>query len=503
MPFPKNFLWGVSESGFQFEMGDPSGGEVDAYTDWFAWVHDGNNIEKGVVSGDLPENGINYWYLHEKDHVLAVRLGLNAYRLGIEWSRIFPTSTREVKVAVVKNEFNRISGIAAEDVVFDKLDEIANINALKHYRKIILDIISKGMKPIVCLNHFTLPLWIHNPIHVRKSRGRAGPRGWLDEDTIVEFWKYSAYIAWKLGDIVDYWATLNEPNIVAEAGYLFPEWGFPPGLSDFKLFKKCLVNLAVAHARAFEAIKQFDNIKADESSGNSAEVGVILNIIPMQPYDKSRDFDAIQFANHIHNMFLIDAVSTGWLDVNHNGKIDANELDSWIGDRVDWIGINYYTRNVFREKKSIVARIFAGIPVIPQAVDGYGNRCKPNSLSLDRNPTSDFGWEVYPNGLALSLKLMAKFNKPLYVTENGVADSQDVIRPRFIVEHLKVLENILTVERLDVRGYFHWALVDNYEWAKGFRMKFGLCDVDLNTKERKPRGSYDTYRDIVLANAVF
>ena len=100
MVFPAGFLWGVSASGFQFEMGDPTGENVDSNTDWYAWVHDSSNIKKGIVSGDVPEKGVDYWDLYKQDHAIAKRLGLNAYRIGIEWSRIFPASTFGVEVGV-------------------------------------------------------------------------------------------------------------------------------------------------------------------------------------------------------------------------------------------------------------------------------------------------------------------------------------------------------------------------------------------------------------------
>ena len=100
MTFPKNFLWGVSNSGFQFEMGDSAGENVDLNTDWYVWVRDSSNIRKGVVSGDLPEKGVDYWGLYKKDHAVAKQLGLNAYRIGVEWSRVFPRSTSEVEVHV-------------------------------------------------------------------------------------------------------------------------------------------------------------------------------------------------------------------------------------------------------------------------------------------------------------------------------------------------------------------------------------------------------------------
>ena len=102
MIFPADFLWGVSNSGFQFEMGSSSGENIDPNTDWYAWVHDPSNIQKGIVSGDLPERGINYWDLYKQDHTTAKKLGLNAFRTGIEWSRVFPTSTSTVEVGVEK-----------------------------------------------------------------------------------------------------------------------------------------------------------------------------------------------------------------------------------------------------------------------------------------------------------------------------------------------------------------------------------------------------------------
>ncbi|MCX8193640.1 MAG: beta-galactosidase BgaS [Nitrososphaeria archaeon] len=500
MSFPKSFLWGVSMSGFQFEMGGPGGEDLDKNTDWFIWVHDKRNIERKIVSGDLPEDGPDYWHLYREDHKLANQLGLNSYRLGVEWSRIFPSSTREVKVDVERNEFGRISTISAEESFLDKLEKIANTSALNHYREILKDIISRDMRPIVCLNHFTLPLWIHDPLTVRESGGKRGPRGWLDEETIVEFWKYVAYTTSRLGDLVDHWVTFNEPNVVAEAGYLFPSWGFPPGLNNFRLFKKCVFNLITAHARAYDAIKQFDKVKAMEDSRDPAEVGIIVNIIPMEPLHKEKDLNASELADHLHNRLFIEAVADGWIDENLNLRIDRRERDRDIGRRIDWIGVNYYTRNVVRGKRSILARVFAGISTVPEIVEGYGNSCKPNDLSKDGHPTSDFGWEIYPSGLSSALRAIAKYGKPLYVTENGIADSEDKLRPRFIVEHLRVLEEVIKEEKLDVRGYFHWSLIDNYEWASGFKMKFGLCHVDLKTKERRPRKSYEVYREIVLAS---
>jgi beta-galactosidase len=150
-----------------------------------------------------------------------------------------------------------------------------------------------------------------------------------------------------------------------------------------------------------------------------------------------------------------------------------------------------------RGRKSILATLFAGMPVIPETVQNYGFLCMPNSKSADGKPTSDFGWEVFPEGILHALKAMERYKRPLYITENGIADARDDIRPKFLVDHLQTLNKALNEEKIDVRGYFHWSLTDNYEWAKGFSMKFGLCTVNLDGKKRTKRKSADVYKKII------
>jgi len=503
MVFPEGFLWGASSCGFQFEMGGLSHESLDTNTDWYVWVHDKQNIEKKTVSGGFPEDGLDYWSLYEKDHKISSDLGLNAYRLGIEWSRIFPKSTRELKVDVEKADDGKISGIHAEHDFMEKLDKVANRKALDHYRLMIKDLGKRNIKPYVCLNHFTLPLWIHSPIAARSSKLKAGFRGWFDEETIIEFWKYAAYLAWKLGDLVDYWATFNEPVVVAESGYLLPEVAyFPPGIRNFSAFKRVLGNIVIAHSRVYDAIKEWDKVKAEQNSGSSAEVGLIQNVSPMAPYELEKDSEASAYASHIHNSYFMEAATGGWLDGNYNGKKERSETKHYLGNRVDWIGVNYYSRNVIRHGRSILAKLFAGIPFVPEIVSDYGNKCRPNSVSKDGRPTSDFGWELYPEGLIDALKLMSKYGKPMLVTENGIADAEDKLRPQFITEHLRELDKAINRDKLDVRGYFHWALTDNYEWASGFKMKFGLYAVDFKSKARLPRKSVEVYRRIIETKEV-
>lgn len=489
MIFSEDFLWGVSSSGFQFEMGDPVGKNIDPNTDWYVWVHDPSNVQKGIVSGDLPERGVNYWNLYKQDHMIAKRLGLNAYRIGIEWSRIFPKSTSAIEVGVQRASDGNIANIDVDESALENLEKIADRNAVSHYRDVIEDLRANEFEVFTCLNHFTLPLWTHDPIIVRKTRLRSCPRGWVDENTVVEFTKYAAYMAWKLGDIIDDWVTFNEPTVIPETGYMIPQSGFPPALNNFRVSRKVALHLVIAHARSYDAIKKIDN---------AANVGLIQNVIPSRPFSSERKSDkkAAEFMENMHNHFFVQSVCDGWLDKNLNGVKEKEEVKSYLGQRLDWLGVNYYTRLVVKGKTSILARVFAGIPAVPEIVPDYGFVCQPNAKSADGLQSSDLGWEVYPEGMLEALNAMKKYGKPLYVTENGIADERDTLRPSFVMEHLKVLERAVSEEKIDVRGYFHWSLTDNYEWAKGFGPKFGLHAVDLKTKSRESRKSAEIYGEI-------
>jgi beta-galactosidase len=246
----------------------------------------------------------------------------------------------------------------------------------------------------------------------------------------------------------------------------------------------------VAHARSYDVIKK---------NCSDANVGLIHNVIPVMPMspEKKSDIKAAEYMNMIHNRFFVQAVSKGWLDENLNEVKEKGEIEKYIGNRLDWLGVNYYSRLVVKGRSLELAKFFAGTSVIPSAVPGFGFTCKPYSKSNSGFSTSAIGWELYPEGLLDALKAMKEFGKPIYVTENGVSDVKDVLRPKFLVEHLKVLEKAINEEEIDVRGYFHWALTDNYEWAKGFGQKFGLYSVDLESKSRKSRKSAEVFKGII------
>ena len=480
-------------------MGDPEGRNIDPNTDWYMWAHNFTNIEKGIVSGDLPENGVDYWNRYKTDHKIAKDLGLNAYRIGTEWSRIFPKNTYNVEVGVERATDGNIAKIEVDDSVLEKLDEIADKEALNHYKVMIEDLRARGFKVFVCLNHFTIPLWLHNPITVHDTKLRSGPRGWIDENTVIEFTKYAAYMAWKLGEIVDCWVTFNEPTVIIESYYVRQFRKFPPSLNNFEASRKALVHIAIAHARAYDAIKKWDTVKADEGSLSPADVGLIHVVFPLKPLEPEKELDvkATEFTNQMHNHYLIRAAVNGWLDDNFNGIKERAEVKGYMGRRLDWLGVNYYTRKVVKGKTSTSARLLAGIDATSEDVKGYGFECKPNSTSIDGLLTSDFGWDIYPDGMLEVLQLMKEYGKPMYVTENGIADAEDRLRPSFLIDHLKSLDRAINEKKMDIRGYFHWSIIDNYEWAHGFKMKFGLYAVDLKTKQRIPRKSAMIYKKII------
>ena len=494
----REFLWGVSISGFQFEMGDPEGLSVDPNSDWFVWVHDEANVSSGVVSGDLPEDGPNYWFLFAEDHRLAQDMGMNAFRIGIEWSRLFPKPTRGVRVDYELDSRGLIAHVDIGEEHLLELDRLANKSAIRRYREIVRDLRDRGFKVIVNLNHFTLPIWIHDPIKARDTRLKRGPLGWLDRESVVEFAKYAAYVAWKLGDLVDVWSVFNEPNIVAIKGYLVPS-GFPPGVADHNAYIRANVNMAVAHARAFDAIKKFDRVRADSESPSAAVVGLIHNITPAYPLDpgNARDVVAARNFSYVYNEWFLNAVVNGELDEDLDGETGPQSRVHHLRGKVDWIGVNYYTRCVLRAAESKrPPSLLASFEI----VEGYGRLCEPRSRSRAGLPTSDFGWEVYPKGLYDSIEICLKYGKPILVTENGVADEGDVLRPSFIVEHVRVLEEVR--KAFNVAGYLHWSLIDNYEWAHGFRMKFGLFGVDFRSKKRIPRRSAFVFKEIAENNGV-
>ncbi|MEM0445478.1 MAG: beta-galactosidase BgaS [Nitrososphaerota archaeon] len=465
----KNFRFGFSTVGVQHEMGVP-GSEFSS--DWVMWLHDPENIMAGIVSGDLPENGPGYWGLFREDHERAVSIGMDAAWITIEWARIFPRPTFDVKVPVERSG-GLLSRVLVEGSHLKELEMIADMEALNHYRRILSDWKERGGLVIANLFHWSLPLWLHDPIKLRKVGPDRAPSGWLEERCVTEFAKFSALAAEKLDDVVDMWYTMNEPSVVANAGYMSVKSGFPPGYLDLSSYMQVGKNLAQAHYVAYEAVKSL----------SKKPVGVVESVAhwtPLTPNDKEAAERGFEY-----NVSIYDAAV--------RGMIMGSQIDE-LRNRLDWIGLNYYSRIVVAADN----RVPSGLRV----VDDFGYSCSPRSLSRDGRPTSDFGWEIYPEGIySVLTKLYERYRLPIYVTENGIADADDRLRPRFIVSHLYQIYRAIE-SGVDVRGYFHWNLTDNLEWARGYSMRFGLFEVDMTSKKRYFRPSSLVFREIARQKAI-
>src|SRR6185369_6412142 len=445
LKFPKPFRWGTAISGFQSDMG--VGAPVDPNTDWWVWVRDPQNVASHRVSGDLPENGPGFWTLFEKDAALVKKqLAGNAFRMGIEWSRIFPTSTAGVSTA---------NGIDASTLA--ALDAIADQTAVAHYRDVFKALRKKHLEALVTLNHFTLPLWLHDPIEVRDAFFGAdfqiGPvpagiahGGWLDPAIVGEFEKYAAYCAWKFGDEVDFWATLNEPVVVIVSGFVnAPGVGgnFPPGVFSFPAVLQVIPNLVAAHARGYDALHAWDTKDANHD-GTPVIAGVVHNMVAFHPTNPASPLDVASaaHADYLFNRVYPLAITTGRFDANLDGDTgDPGEVRPDLAGRADYLGVNYYLRATATGLGVPVTPLLPLFDFIP--VQAYDTPLYPRPGNPCPSTCTDFGWEIYPQGLREVLTFAGTLGLPIYITENGLADAADTLRGRYLYDHLKTLQGVI------------------------------------------------------------
>lgn len=460
--------------------------DVDSHTDWYTWTHDRKNIEQGVVSGDLPEEGPGFWRRYAQDLKLASDdLKNNAVRLSMEWSRIFPESTAEIPVDVKRDSRGYILAVNVSRDSMKELERHANLAAVKRYREIFQEAARRDLTIMLTLNHFTLPDWLHDPIGCRDNYSSCARRGWLDPRTVIEFAKYAAFAGKTFGDLVDIWATINEPMVVSVLGYfLGPEFGFPPALSDPLLVLEATKNLAMAHALAYEQLKKWD-AKSSTKFG-SAYVGVVVNPQVYEPHDPKRSWDveAARSTDYIQNEWYLNAALRGEYDMNFNMLIEPEETVPALVKGCDFLGVNYYQRIKMKGTESKVGSLRIGDPVPP------------------RENMTDMGSEIYPPGIRMTVNWIYRtYRRPIFITENGIADAKDEKRTDFLRQHLIELKKAIE-EGVPVRGYFYWSLIDNFEWALGFEKRFGLFTVNYKTKQRTPTKAVQLYRKMSATNAL-
>lgn len=491
--FPRDFLWGTASAGFQSEAGGRPA-NVDRRSDWYRFTSDPGLIADGVVSGDRIADGPGFFHEWRGDLDRAARgLGNNAIRLGIEWSRIFPRSTAGVKTG------RRISGRELR-----RLDRLADHRELRRYRRILAGAQRRGLDVMLTLNHFTLPIWVHDPIAVRRAFAGVGAddpvptglkrAGWLSRSTVGEFRKFAAYAAWKLHGDVDRWVTLNEPLVTVSQGFV----SIPgvtgvkaPAILSYPAALRANENLGLANAAAYDAIHAQDP---------RAKVGFVQNMLDWRPQDPGSPADVASAANAdaVLSRSFFEMAINGRYDTNANGAEDPGEVRPGLAGKADFVGVNHYSPAYAKALGFPVTPtipLFDFVPTV--AYEGHANPGGPPC------PTrcSDMGWEIDPAGLRHVVEEAAAYGKPVYVTENGIDDADDDQRPRYIRSYLRALAGAVA-DGTDVRGYYVWSLTDNYEWAEGYAPSFGLYGYDPDTLERERRGSAGVYRRIARTGSL-
>jgi beta-glucosidase len=380
----------------------------------------------------------DWWNNAEADLKMARSMGQNTHRMSIEWSRIEPREGHW------------------DDAAIDR------------YRAILRCMRDHQLEPMITLHHFTTPLWL-------SQRG-----GWENPAIIPFFERFAEKMARVFGEYCNLWITLNEPVIYAVLGWLGgvprdekqPQSTFPPGKHDLLLTFRVLENLFFGHAAASRAVRR-------EHPG--AQIGIGHNMPYVVPRNQQSLLDRIAAVQPRR------LLTWGGLEATERGRVPR--LIGWryakeIENTTDFIGVQYYQRLTMAFDLASPGTLFAQhAPAAGAEVSDLGHS------------------EIHPEGLYQLLRETSRYGKPIYITENGVADAQDRHRPAFLVNHLKQVWRAIR-DGVPVKGYYHWSLTDNFEWAEGWNLRFGLIEVDPVTQERRMRPSGQLYSAICTANSL-
>ncbi|HUF38438.1 MAG TPA: GH1 family beta-glucosidase [Anaerolineales bacterium] len=448
--FPEGFLWGAATAAYQIEGAWNEHGKGESIWDRFA--HTPGRIHAGE-NGDIACDHYHRW---PEDVALMRDLGLGAYRFSIAWARVLPDGSGRTNPA-----------------------------GLDFYSRLVDGLLESGICPFVTLYHWDLP-------QALQERG-----GWAARETAEAFAEYAGVVSRHLGDRVKHWITHNEPGVAAYAGYR--DGRHAPGLTDPQTAVIATHHLLLSHGMAVPVIRQ--NIPG-------AEVGITLNLHYYQPAsmgaadrnEAHRQDGAWSrwFLDPLHGRgYPADLVERYRADgiFPRTGMIEPGDLDR-IGAPLDFIGLNYYYRNVVRAE-----------------VEG-GNPDPRTVFPAERSPETytEMDWEIHPDGLYQALgRLHFEYRVPkIYITENGASFSdgpdpggrvRDVRRIRYLHDHLRACEQALEIG-VPLAGYFIWSLLDNFEWAEGYRQRFGIVWVDYETGERIPKDSARWYREVIARNGL-
>jgi beta-glucosidase len=447
MPFPDDFAWGTATSSYQVEGAWDEDGKGPSI--WDTFTHTPGTIANGDT-GDVACDHYRRW---ADDVDLIAAYGLNAYRFSVSWARVQPDG------------------------------RTPNAKGIDFYRRLLDRLREKGIRPALTLNHWDIPQAIQD----------AG--GWQSRDTCERFAEYTRLCVDAFGDGPAWWITHNEPWIVSALGYRLGIHA--PGVRDTEAELRTSHHLLLSHGMAVEAYR---------ASGASAPIGITLNLLPTYPQDETdADRRAAVLSDGYTNRWYLDPVFRGSYPddiLSYFGErfalewIQPGDLDR-VRQPIDFLGVNYYARRVVRAPREGETAEFAWV-VRTETTTGI--------------PTSDLGWEMTPDVLRdLVIRLRDEYGSPtILITENGcslrdeIAPEGGVHDPRrieFIRTHLGALEEAIDAG-VDVRGYFAWAMLDNFEWAEGYGPRFGITYVDYPTQRRIPKDSAHWYGGVARRNGL-
>lgn len=373
----------------------------------------------------------------EEDLNLMSELGLEAYRFSVAWPRIEPTPGQW------------------------------NEKGFAFYERLIDGLLARGIKPFLTLYHWDLPQWM-------EDRG-----GWMNRDTAYRFAEYADKISKRFGDKVVSYCTFNEPMCSAFVSY---RWGaHAPGYKDERMAFQTAHHLMLAHGLAMPLLRQ---------NAPKAEHGIVLNFTPAFKADDSVSQDIIDFANNDEGFWFMEPLMKGAYPKDVWAYREASMPSMMPGDLdiisqpIDYLGINYYSRCVIKANEKTVYEH------VPQDA-----------------PKTDIGWEIYPDGLThLMQEMHRRYDNmvPIYITENGACDNTDIVdgsiddtmRTDYYQQHLLAVDNAME-SGVKVKGYFAWSLMDNFEWAFGYSMRFGIVHVNYDTLERTIKKSGKTWQSFL------
>ncbi|MFD7660509.1 GH1 family beta-glucosidase [Actinosynnema sp. NPDC059797] len=447
MRFPPGFTWGAATAAFQIEGATAEDGRGPSIWDAFA-ARPG-----AVLGGDTGDPACDHYHRYASDVELMASLGLGSYRFSLAWPRIQPLGSGPVEP-----------------------------RGLAFYDRLVDELLGRGIQPVVTLYHWDLP-------QALEDRG-----GWRDRDTAHRFADYAALAHARLGDRVREWTTLNEPWCSAFLGYAAGVHA--PGVVDPKGALEAAHHLLLGHGLALRAMRA--QAPADH------RFSIVLNFCAALAEDE----EAARKVDGLQNRLFLDPLAgrgypedvvadTAWLG-DWTSVVRPGDLDA-IAEPVDWMGVNYYspTRVASAADPSVVA-------------EGPWPGLRGVEFLPPRGEVTGFGWEVRASSFTALLERLGRdVAVPLVVTENGSAFPDRVVdgevvdeeRTRYLIDHLRAVHAALEAG-VDVRGYFAWSLLDNFEWAAGYSQRFGIVHVDYGTQVRTVKRSGRALARVIGANAV-